>query len=238
MRVTVLANAKGGCGKTTLATTLASALAVAGRRVALADADPQRAGLTWLARRPLDAAPIGALDWTSASPTAVSRALAIAERSLDWLIVDAPADLLRNPQIRLRLANVLDRADSVVAPTTPSPFDAHATRAFLAGIEAAPCSARGAAILLVANRLPKKKRAMRVGSTREQPIGAEFAPVAGLSNRSAYRKLAARGLGLFDSLEPRHAAIRAAEWPPLLSALAIPVSPAAMRKPDVSARPA
>ena len=41
MLAILVSNAKGGCGKTTLATTLASAYAVGGFKVALADADPQ-----------------------------------------------------------------------------------------------------------------------------------------------------------------------------------------------------
>lgn len=224
MRVTVLANGKGGCGKTTLATTLASALAVSGRRVALADADAQRSSLAWLARRPIDAAPIGALDWTVARPQTVAKGVALAERALDWLIVDAPADLLRNARTRRRLASALERADNIVAPTTPSPFDMLATRQFLAGIEAAPCMAGDADILLVANRLPKKARAFAA------PFAAGLAPVASLYNRSAYRKLAEHGLGLFDSPRGRHAAIRADEWRPLLSALAAPIHENAARR--------
>ena len=58
MRVILVANTKGGCGKTTMSTTLASALAASGRRVAIADADPQRSSLTWLARRPAEAPPL------------------------------------------------------------------------------------------------------------------------------------------------------------------------------------
>src|SRR3546814_3121044 len=49
--ITVLvANPKGGCGKTTIATHLAAAFAAAGLRAGLADADRQGSSLGWLER--------------------------------------------------------------------------------------------------------------------------------------------------------------------------------------------
>ena len=58
MRHIMVMNAKGGCGKSTLATNLASYYADAGYGVALADYDPQRSSLDWLDRRPDDRAEI------------------------------------------------------------------------------------------------------------------------------------------------------------------------------------
>ena len=52
MRHIMVLNSKGGCGKSTLATNIASYFATEGAAVALADYDPQRSGLDWLARRP------------------------------------------------------------------------------------------------------------------------------------------------------------------------------------------
>ena len=214
MRVTVLANGKGGCGKTTLATTLASALAAAGKRVALADADPQRSSTTWLTRRPADAAPVGAIDWSFAAPRTIQKSLALAERSLDWLIVDAPADLSHNMRVRRRLGPVLARADSVIAPATPSIFDEHATRRFLADIETSAPELDAAEILLVANRVKKKRTTKHAGADQALPS------VAMLRERQAYAKLAASGLSLFDSSGERHQRVRR-EWTPLLEALCV-----------------
>ena len=58
MRHIVVMNAKGGCGKSTLATNIASYFANEGASVALADYDPQRSSLDWLDRRPADKAAI------------------------------------------------------------------------------------------------------------------------------------------------------------------------------------
>ena len=54
MRHIMVLNAKGGCGKSTLATNIAAYFANEGANVALADYDPQRSSLDWLDRRPGD----------------------------------------------------------------------------------------------------------------------------------------------------------------------------------------
>ena len=54
MRHIMVLNAKGGCGKSTLATNIASYFATEGAVVALADYDPQRSSLDWIDRRPDD----------------------------------------------------------------------------------------------------------------------------------------------------------------------------------------
>jgi cellulose biosynthesis protein BcsQ len=64
MRKILVVNSKGGCGKTTVATNLASALAARGDDVALADADRQKSSLSWTKRRPKQLNPIEGLNWT------------------------------------------------------------------------------------------------------------------------------------------------------------------------------
>jgi len=51
MRVIVVANPKGGSGKTTLSINLAGCLAAQGERVALLDLDRQKSATHWLATR-------------------------------------------------------------------------------------------------------------------------------------------------------------------------------------------
>lgn len=63
MRAILVANVKGGCGKTTVATHLAAAFAAGGLNTVLADADRQRSSLLWCEMRPGHAAPIAPLDW-------------------------------------------------------------------------------------------------------------------------------------------------------------------------------
>ena len=54
MRHVMVMNSKGGCGKSTIATNLASLFRRRGIQDALADYDPQRTSLDWLALRPAD----------------------------------------------------------------------------------------------------------------------------------------------------------------------------------------
>ena len=58
MRHILVTNAKGGCGKSTIATSLAAYFASEGYATALADFDPQASALSWLEQRPADYAPI------------------------------------------------------------------------------------------------------------------------------------------------------------------------------------
>ena len=100
MRSILILNSKGGCGKTTLATNLAGYFASKGRRVVLADCDPQQSSLDWLAARSGDRPPItGVAAWRDGLKP---------PRDTDWLIIDSPAairgaelaDLVKAPAVR------------------------------------------------------------------------------------------------------------------------------------------
>ncbi|MBN2905558.1 MAG: ParA family protein [Rhodobacteraceae bacterium] len=206
MKTVLIANRKGGCGKTTIAITLAAALADGGWRVGLADADPQKSALRWLKRRPQDAAPIRALDWST--PSALGR----VPKKLDWLIVDAPGSI-----DDAATAGLVAGARAVVVPVLPSFFDADATRRFLgelAGIKRIRKGKTG--VELVANRVrPRGRDAARLAEFA-QKIGQ--APSAVISERVAYGDLAEAGLSVFDRPQKIFDPLRA-QWTPLLVAL-------------------
>jgi chromosome partitioning protein len=120
MRTLLVANAKGGSGKTTLATNVAGWLAGKRQRVVLADHDPQRTATEWLERRPPLFPPIIGL-----APDGRKRDV----KGFDpqWMVIDSPAGLAGHD-----LDDALRGADGVLVPISPSAFDIAATRRFLA----------------------------------------------------------------------------------------------------------
>ena len=205
MRTVLVANRKGGCGKTMAAVTLASALAAGGARVALADADAQKSALHWLRARPAGAAPLAALDWTHKGD------IGDAPKSIDWLVVDAPGALKGG-----RAEALIAESDALIAPVLPSGFDADSTRRFLRDIEEIKRVRKGrVGVHIVANRM----RTGRAGE-RQRAFFDELgeAPVAWIGERSVYAVLAAQGLSVFDRRQKGYLALQE-QWAPVLAAV-------------------
>ncbi len=206
MRAILVANRKGGVGKTMIATTLAAALANREGQVALADADRQGSSLAWLARRPASAAPIRGLNWQK------SGAIGDAPKKVDWLVIDAPGALKG-----ARAEALIAEARAVIAPVQASVFDAESTRAFIEEIEEIKRVRKGKVpVHLVANRL-------RAGTRAAADLDAFFdelerEPLAHLSERTAYAALAAEGLSIFDKPMRRLEPLRD-QWVPIVGAV-------------------
>ena len=115
MRHIMVLNAKGGCGKSTLATNIASYFAKQGAAVALADYDPQRSSLDWLDRRPENRPKIAAV-------AGFESGLRKAPRNADFVIIDAPARSHGK-----ELTDLVRHAETIVVPVLPSTIDMQAT---------------------------------------------------------------------------------------------------------------
>src|SRR5688572_19945145 len=113
LNTTLVINAKGGVGKTTITTNLASYFASRNVPTTIADFDPQHSSLNWLDHRPADVFKIHGADL---SPRMAGSPLARRQipRDTQQLILDAPA----GPS-RLLLQDLLSRTHSILIPVAP-----------------------------------------------------------------------------------------------------------------------
>lgn len=207
MPVYVVANPKGGAGKSTLATNLAGWLAQAGHAVALGDLDRQQSARQWLALRPPALPAIRALELAERAEGSVLR----APKGCTHLVLDTPAGLHGK-----RLDLVLKIADRIVVPLQPSPFDLAATHAFLQTLAGHKRGGR-VAVGLVAMRVKEHTHATQhlhefLDAVAPAPLNI---PITHLRDTQNYAHLAARGLTLFD-VGPGRVERDLQQWQPLI----------------------
>jgi chromosome partitioning protein len=209
----LVGNVKGGCGKTPIATHLASAFAGAGHATVLADCDRQRSSLGWLRRRPEGAAAIAGLDWSKASGEVPDG----AER----LVIDAPA-AMRHRDAK----DLVALADIIVVPVLPSLLDEDATAYFLRKLgEIKAVRKRKRIVALVANRI---RGATRAAEDLERYFAGHDPPIlARLRDSQLYPSAAQAGVTIFEAGGAR-ARSYVDEWRPLLDLVGL-ARPAAAR---------
>ncbi|MBK8687225.1 MAG: ParA family protein [Betaproteobacteria bacterium] len=184
MQTILVANPKGGSGKTTLATNVAGWLAGKRQRVALTDIDPQQSSAQWLARRPRLFPAIGTVGRDGESEL----------RRLDplWQVVDSAAGIHGDD-----LKQALKGADVLLVPVSASAFDIAATQRFLAIVAETKAVKKGRlAIGLVAMRVDA-----RTHSAAELDVflgGCAFPRVAQLRDAQIYVHCARDGASVFD----------------------------------------
>lgn len=199
MPVIVVANPKGGVGKSTLATQVAGCLAAAGHSVMLGDVDRQQSARQWLDLRPATLPRIAG--WEVARDDIVR-----PPRGTTHVVLDTPAGMHGK-----RLEAVLRIAERMLVPLQPSLFDIQATHAFLGTLRE---HRRGAEIevALVGMRVREHTRA---NEQLHQYLGTLPVPVvAWLRDTQNYVQLAAHGLTLWD-VAPSRVERDLEQWAPL-----------------------
>ncbi len=185
MRHIMVLNPKGGCGKSTLATNIASYFATEGAAVALADYDPQRSSLDWLARRPENRPTIAGI-------AGFEDGLRHAPRNADFLIIDAPAR-----SHGTELVDLVKHAETIVVPVLPSTIDMQATTTFLEELRGVSKVARKQAkIAAVANRV--RDNTLIFDDLDEYLTKAKIPYVAALREAQNYVRAYTRGIGIFE----------------------------------------
>ena len=190
MAVIVVANPKGGVGKSTLSTNLAGLYASRGEWVALADLDRQQSSRSWLELRPQT---LPAIEFWATN----SDRLAKPPKGLEHAIIDTPAG------IHGKLLDVaLELADKVIVPLQPSLFDILATQEFLERLAHEKAIKKGRIeIAIVGMRVDARTRS---AEQLQRFVEGLNLPVLGfLRDTQNYVQLAAHGLTVWDVARSR-----------------------------------
>ena len=199
--IVLLANPKGGVGKSTTATNLAGYYASIGHRTMLGDLDRQQSVLAWLAIRPPSAPAIESWDRSD-------KRRARPPAGVTHVVLDTPAGLRGSD-----LKDVLRLADRVIVPLQPSIFDIFATQAFLAKLAERGTLNEAGKVGVLGMRVDERTRAAEHLHRFVEGLGL---PVVGyLRDTQNYVHLAAQGLTLWD-VAPSRVAKDREQWQPLL----------------------
>lgn len=199
MPVVVIANPKGGVGKSTLATNVAGYYASKGRAVMLGDADRQQSSRLWLGLRPGGARAIQSWDVGEGQ-------VARPPKGTTHVVLDTPAGLHGKA-----LRELLKPASKVIVPLAPSVFDIFATRTFLDEL-AEYRKASGLQVGIVGMRVDQRTLAADQLHAFVKGLGL---PVLGeLRPTQNYVHLAARGLTVFD-VAPGRVERDLEQWAPI-----------------------
>lgn len=199
MKNILIANSKGGCGKTTLATNLAGYFASRGSNVALADLDRQHSARRWLERRPAFMPIIH--DYNDHKKQYLPK--------VDWIITDSPAGFRDE-----KMSDAVKEANLVIVPIQPSAFDTGATADFLDVLAKEKAIRKHKTfVALVGMRVNARANATQKLSEFMEDTGLPI--LTCLRNAQVYTTAAELGLSLFD-LRPGFVAQDIAQWKPIL----------------------
>lgn len=185
MRHVMVMNAKGGCGKSTLATNIAAYFAGEGYKVALADYDPQRSSLDWLELRPEDLPKV-------AGVAAYDDGLRNVPRDSEVVVIDAPARTHGS-----ELNELVRRAETIIVPVLPSPIDLKACAHFMEDLlELGKVQREQARLAVVANRVRENTLMFE---ELDKYLGKLKVPyLSALRQSTNYLRAFQRGRGVFE----------------------------------------
>jgi chromosome partitioning protein len=202
MRSIMVLNSKGGSGKSTVATNLASYYATQGNKVILVDLDPQASSLDWLAARPSGRSLISGINGASGQYR--------VPRNADYVIYDTPAAVHG-----AELSALLRRAQSIIIPVLPSPIDMRAATPFVQKVlDNNRVARKEVRVALIANRCREHYNIYhQLDSYLRKVRKAPFISV--LRETQNYVRAAERGLGVFE-LPPYAVRKDLDQWDPII----------------------
>lgn len=183
MPVIVIANPKGGVGKSTLSSNIAGYWAAQGHAVMLGDIDPQQSTALWLGLRPPELPRIQGWDIDGDM-------VAKPPKGVTHVVLDTPAGLSGK-----RLDAAMKIADRVLIPLQASVFDIYPTQAFVEKLKAHK-RADKVRLAVVGNRVKDHTKATE--HLQEFMNTLQLPCVGLLRDTQNYAHLAAHGLSLWD----------------------------------------
>ena len=195
MKILSIASQKGGVGKTTAATNLGVAGALAGYSTAILDLDPQATATFWADSREAEVPAV-----SSIQPSRLGKVLESLDKAgCDLVLVDLP------PNAGEAIYSAIQASDFVVIPARPAAFDLHAIRHTL---QAAMNCSKPAAVML--NFVPASGNRADDGAEIIIQLGGDVA-LARLGDRVAFQHAQAQGLGVMEYDTGSKAAAEVAE---------------------------
>jgi len=185
MRTIMVLNAKGGCGKSTISTNLASYYAwEKEQNVVLADYDPQGSSMAWLQAR--------GEEWPPIQGIAAWKDPVKAPRNTDVVIMDAPARVHGK-----ELTQLIRKAETILLPILPSPIDMRAATDYIAELKANSRVANKQVVIgVVANRIRENTVIFQELSAFLKKI--KLPVVASLRDTQNYIRAEQQGIGIFE----------------------------------------
>ena len=192
MKTTLVVNPKGGAGKTTIATNLASCFAAAEIPTTLMDYDPQGSSMNWLRLRPPHAATIFSANGAPQRRDRLRSFESYVPDRTERLVIDAPAGASG-----VVLHEMLYRAHCILVPVVPSAIDLHATQNFLRELAGYyRLRSGGVQLGIVANKVRRSMPAYRPLEQFVQSLNLRL--LTRLIDSDVYLRAAESGLGIFE----------------------------------------
>jgi len=213
----LIANAKGGCGKTTMATNIASYFATQGEETAIVDYDPQGSSMDWLSARDPHLAKItGVAAYKNQNPNSTRSYSLRVPPTTSRIVLDTPAGLTGHI-----LSDMIQSADFMVIPVIPSAIDIRAATGFIRDVLLSRAyRTNKKPIAVVANRVKKNTLVYQKLERFLNSLNIPF--ITSFRDTQHYVRASEHGLGLAD-FEQRDAKDKL-EWQPMLEWIELQIS--------------